>query len=137
MDKIEIILPCRILLRKRKKDGKLIFFNLNLNDYRNTHYRTLAEAKVKYAEKVKERLIGVNKMKKLELTYELFMPNKRRIDINNVLTIVDKFFVDVLVSEKIIPDDCYKNIEKTTFLFGGISNALLDKAVRVIITPLS
>jgi|TARA_B110000261_G_scaffold37581_1_gene43771 Holliday junction resolvase RusA-like endonuclease len=42
----------------------------------------------------------------------------RRTDLGNVLSVHQKYFEDALVELGCIPDDDYKHIVRTTFVFG-------------------
>ena len=51
--------------------------------------------------------------------YTVFFKDRRRRDIGNVLSIVDKFTCDSLVDNGILIDDNFKYIPEITFRFGG------------------
>lgn len=133
MDTIRI--PCRILLYT-KKDGKKKFFSLNLNIYRNTHHAILSRAKKTYSELLRPLLSNVKPKKEVSLTYKLFLSNKRRIDPNNFYYIVSKFFEDSLVENKILEDDNYTIIKKTTFEEVEIDGSLDYHQCEVVINKL-
>jgi hypothetical protein len=111
-------IPTEILLRTRK-DGKKKIFRLNTNNYRNTHYRDLHLSKKLYAESIIPSLKDLPKFKKIELEYRLYLTSRRRLDVNNVLAIVDKYFQDCLVEADVIEDDNYNFVARTLFLYGG------------------
>lgn len=94
------ILPTSIILERKTKKDRV--FQLNLNTYRNTHYQTLSQAKRAFMP------IGIPegfKAKKIRLTYHIQKKTKRRFDTGNIFSIVDKFFLDWLVTAGYIPDD--------------------------------
>jgi len=139
MKKIEFFIPTKILLKKSSKN-KDVFFTLNLNHYRNTHFMVLNTAKKNFTEMILLELLSHKEIKpcsEIEIEYKLFIPNKRRMDVNNILTVVDKFFQDSLVEAGLIPDDSYIQIKKTIFSFGGICKELSSPYVKIIITRLS
>jgi hypothetical protein len=96
---LTFILPCRVIVGKKEVP-------LNLNWYRNAHYRILAEAKRNFAPiSTPDRF---EQMAACEIHYTLNLPTKRRTDGQNWLAVVDKFFADWLVDKGIIADDCAK-----------------------------
>ena len=50
----------------------------------------------------------------------MFLKSKRKLDTNNVLSIVDKYFCDVLTESGFWEDDNYNILVETIFKFGGI-----------------
>ena len=69
--------------------------------------------------------------KKFELDYELWLPDTRKRDISNVLSIVDKNFCDALVSHDTVTDDNYEYLQKVTYRLGGVDD---DRKGYVLIT---
>ena len=115
-------LPVKVYLRTRKRDNKDVNFRLNLNNYRNTNQFDLAKAKVKYAKDIQPLMEGCPVFKKIKIEYKLFVrvvKKEKRIDTNNILSIVDKFFCDSLVTNELIKDDDYHFLVSTTNEFGG------------------
>lgn len=104
-------------------------FSLNLNQYRNAHYFTLNTAKTNYASLLVPVLKQIPKLEAVSLCYSLYLKGKRRLDINNILTVVDKFFADCLVEAGVLDDDDYSRLDHTIFRFGGFT----DKESHVII----
>lgn len=118
---LTINLPLFVILpRKRKKDKK---YYLNLNIYRNTHFQVLNQAKYAYKEEVRKSLMAGHKITEypLELRYTLYVSTKRRIDLTNVISVIDKFTQDALVELGIIEDDSILYIQRVTAVFGGIN----------------
>ena len=56
----------------------------------------------------------------VELIYTIYRPNKRKVDISNIGSIVDKFVADGLVLAGILPDDNVNFVKKTSYIDGGI-----------------
>lgn len=109
---MKISLPLEIYYTNTKK------MRLNLNTYRNAHYFTLNAVKVEFGVLAVPLLKNIEPLASpIELTYTLFP--KRKCDVNNVCCVVDKFFLDVLVKQNLIPDDNCEIVTKTTFKFGG------------------
>lgn len=105
------------------------FFSLNLNAYRNTHYILLNQAKVNFNLINKKLVKDLPPLNKVKIVYTVFFKTKTRRDIANILCIVDKFFCDLLVQNKVLKDDDFLHIPEITFKFGGI-----DKNQRIEIT---
>ena len=104
----------RIKTSSKKKQA------LNLNVYRNLHFRSLSAQKNKFfkiAEKLLKRIppLGV-----VTLHYTIFPSSKRRLDIMNVGSIVDKYFSDAMTECGTIEDDDYTHITDVSFNFGGV-----------------
>jgi hypothetical protein len=109
-------LPLSIQLSAKKK------FILNLNNYRNLHYRLLSQAKVKYTDLLlTTELVGKQKITDAPLTFEYtyYAQSKRLIDIANPLCVIDKFTMDAIVKAGIIEDDNSKIVNAVVFKFGG------------------
>tara|TARA_R100000541_G_scaffold56081_1_gene65309 strand:- start:448 stop:696 length:249 start_codon:yes stop_codon:yes gene_type:complete len=54
------------------------------------------------------------------LTYTYYAKTKRRIDISNPCSIIDKFTCDALVKAGILKDDSFKQVNKVVYKFGGL-----------------
>lgn len=112
---MKIISPLEVPTGKKK-------FILNLNNYRNTHYILLNKAKQNYFYMIKshlKHLKGKNYDKAI-LTYTLYPKSARLTDLDNVISIHQKFFQDALVKEKVIKEDNYKHISHNIQKFGAI-----------------
>jgi len=94
------VLPTEITLPRKKTKDKV--FHLNLNDFRNTHYQTLSQAKRAFSPIV---IPGYFTAEKIRITYHIEKRTKRLYDIGNIFAIVDKFFLDWLVHNGYLPDD--------------------------------
>lgn len=118
----------RIASSKRKVTA------LNLNFYRNLHHRSLHAQKINFGKAVKELVKTLPFMETVTLHYDVYPRTKRRLDIMNVGSVVDKYFSDVLVEQKRIPDDDLKHVTFVSFGFGGLSET---EHVLVTITDTS
>lgn len=107
---------------------------LNMNHYRNTHYRKLNIAKEAFLNRVKPEVDKLPTLGCVRLTYTLFTPNKRLVDTANVCCVADKFFSDALVECARIEDDNYNIVEVGGFYFGGIDKE--NPRVEVNILPI-
>jgi len=122
-----ISLPLFVQVSKNKR------FMLNLNVYRNTHHQTLSKAKVNYAALVRPLLASLPRnLGPVHLTYTLFPRTKAELDTANVLCIIDKFFCDCLVSEKVLPDDNHKIVLTVKFEYGHVDP--IDPRAEVTLT---
>lgn len=95
---------------------------LNLNVYRNLHHFQLDAQKKDFAANVKDLLRDYPYAERVWIHYTIFAPSRRRMDTMNVGSVLDKYFCDVLVSEKKIPDDDNKHVIFSSFSFGGVSD---------------
>ena len=110
-----ITLPLEVYYSEKKK------FILNLNNYRNAHYRILSIAKKVYTENLVERIKDFAKFNDpVSLEYIYYAKSNRRLDVSNPCSIIDKFTCDALVKAEIIEDDSFKQIKKVVYKFGGV-----------------
>ena len=111
--KVRMPITVEIGVRKKKK------YYINLNIYRNKIGFLMNNVKREY-HRIAEPLIPTDmKFDKIKLIYTLYLPDKRKRDIGNVLSMVDKYFCDSLVSMGVIEDDNYQYIEQIDFRLGG------------------
>ncbi len=111
---MKIDLPLEVYYSKNKK------FILNLNNYRNAHYRILASAKKIYAENLVARISYPKYETPVSLTYTYYAKSKRRLDVSNPCSIIDKFTCDALVKAGVLEDDSSKQIKKVVYKYGGV-----------------
>ena len=112
---MEIDLPLEVYYSKKKK------FILNLNNYRNAHYRVLSIAKKLYTDNLIPRLEGFDSFSEpVTLTYTYYARSNRRLDISNPCSIIDKFACDALVKAEILEDDSFNQIKAVVYKFGGV-----------------
>jgi hypothetical protein len=93
---------------------------LNLNQYRNAHFFKLNNSKTSYKAIMKEQIEQLPIFNKVSITYTVFFGSKRKTDISNVCSIVDKYFCDALVELGKLPDDNYDYIQEVNYRYGGI-----------------
>ena len=74
---MKIDLPLEVYYTKNKK------FILNLNNYRNAHYRILSNAKKIYADNLVDRISYPTYKEPVVLTYTYYAKSKRRLDVSN------------------------------------------------------
>lgn len=101
-------------------------FGMNLNEYRNLHYRSLNCAKVNYTEIVRAIVLSEHGLKypkfwmEVRLEYTLYRNDRRLCDVANVCSVVDKFACDALVKLGILPEDNYNHVVEVNYKWGGI-----------------
>ncbi len=111
---MKINLPLEVYYSKKKK------FILNLNNYRNAHYRILSNAKKIYADNLIDRINYPKYKEPVVLTYTYYAKSKRRLDVSNPCSIIDKFTCDALVKAGVLEDDSSKQIKKVVYKYGGV-----------------
>ena len=111
---MKIDLPLEVYYTKNKK------FILNLNNYRNAHYRILSNAKKIYADNLVDRISHPKYEEPVVLTYTYYAKSKRRLDVSNPCSIIDKFTCDALVKAGVLEDDSSKQIKQVIYKYGGI-----------------
>ena len=86
---------------------------LNLNVYRNLHYQVNNKAKKIF----KNNLISKNtelltiKADRVIISYHIITYDNRKFDTMNIISVVDKYFLDALTGSGVIPDDDYSHVE--------------------------
>ena len=109
-------------------------YYINLNGYRNWCYRVSNVLKQQYKREVEEVVLTLPTMNKISMTYYIYYPNNRVIDLDNIGSISAKFFQDALVFYGKIIDDNYKFITEIKFEFGGVDkdNPRVDVVIKEI-----
>jgi len=90
--------------------------------YRNAHFQELNKVKKMYAEELAERqLKNYSPMvTPVFVLFILFVRDKSRLDLDNYTGTHKKFFMDSLVTHKIIVDDTVFEAPLSIEVFGGI-----------------
>ena len=123
---MKLILPLKVKVNNK-------YWFVNLNNYRNTHYRLLNNAKKAYHKEV-YKLLGTKRKrfkKPVTITYTVYFKDKRTRDIMNTISVVDKFVCDALVMSGTITDDSYKFVTKVIGKFGKLDSE--NPRVEVVI----
>ncbi len=89
---------------------------INLNWYRNAHYREASKVKKEFAFAVCDQLIGVEIETPVQVTYKVFKPSNRKLDKMNVASIASKFLLDALSDFGVWDDDNDDNVKTETIL---------------------
>ena len=97
-------------------------FILNLNNYRNAHYQVLNKTKVEFCTYMDQNYPDdYDKAPgKVKTTYTVYAASKRKFDLPNVCSIVQKYFEDWLQHKGIITGDDVSIIKECTYMYGGI-----------------
>jgi Holliday junction resolvase RusA-like endonuclease len=106
---------------------------LNLNEYRNWHFRDQHYTKEVFEKLARELLKGIPKQDKVHLHYVLWGATTQRRDLMNVIAVVDKYFSDALPKAGVLDDDSVRYIVSTSAAFGGVDR--LNPRVSVTIIP--
>lgn len=125
MNKYKFISPLDIQVGFSKKKNKPTLFILNLNQFRNLHYRLLNIAKIKYKElltnQIQEAIETVGKLDKLtKISLKIYKGDRRRFDVGNICSIHEKFIEDAMVELGLLPDDNNKIIPKVIYEVGEV-----------------
>ena len=118
--------PLKVLATKLKG------WILNLNQYRNTHFRTLNTVKINYKLWMEKQIKTGPKYNKIACIYTVYPKDKRSFDLGNVCCIHQKFFEDALVELGKLPDDNYNYIPLVIYKFGKVDPLKPRVEVEVI-----
>lgn len=111
---MKFISPLKVLASKVK------YFILNLNQYRNTHYRVLNTCKINYKDHIKSQIVTSPKFKKVVCMYKVYAATKRSFDLGNVCSVHEKFFEDAFVELGKLEDDNIDFIPLVIYMGCGI-----------------
>lgn len=111
---MKFISPLKIL------KSKLKHFILNLNQYRNTHYRVLNTCKINYKKYMERQIKSAPKFTKVLCLYKVYFGSKRCWDVGNICSVHEKFFEDALVELGKLPDDNAQYLPLVIYLGCGI-----------------
>lgn len=108
------ISPLKVFASKAKQ------FILNLNQYRNTHYRVLNNCKINYKKYMEAQIKKAKPQEKIICVYTVYAKSKRNFDLGNVCSVHQKFFEDAFVELGRLPDDNTQYIPLVIYKAGGI-----------------
>lgn len=100
--------------------SKLKFFSMNMNVYRNENHFGLNTAKINFKEFMREQILQLPKMKKIEIDYVIYVAKGGKHDGMNVASVVSKFLLDSLVEYGIIEDDHWDIVVSEVWHKGGV-----------------
>lgn len=113
---MKLVLPLYLSVGK----GKPKKLPLNLNHYRNAHFHVLNSMKVQFKKAISSQLTFPKLVEPVKISYVLYPPTHRELDISNVLCIVDKYFCDALVEAGLMEDDNFNHLPQVEFRFGAV-----------------
>lgn len=111
VDRKTVSLPLFVLINKQLRKKWL-----TLNQYNQWHYRTKGNCKIKFTNDILH-LLDFKVVGKIKIEYDYYAPDKRKRDLMNVVSVVDKFFQDALVNAGCIEDDNLSVVREVTCRF--------------------
>ena len=111
---MKFISPLKVLATKARH------FILNLNQYRNTHYRVLNNCKINYKNHMEKQIKSSPKFKRVLCIYKVYAGSKRSFDLGNVCSVHEKFFEDAFVELGKLEDDNIDFIPLVIYMGCGI-----------------
>ena len=128
---MKLVLPLYLSVGK----GKPKKLPLNLNHYRNAHFHVLNSMKVQFKKAISSQLTFPKLVEPVKISYVLYPPTRRELDISNVLCIVDKYLCDALVEAGLMEDDNFNHLPQVEFRFGDVDKE--NPRAEAFIQPLS
>lgn len=123
--------PLCVWQNKRKTEK----FYINMNNYRNTHYFRLNNAKKDYKEQMTEQILKCPSYSHIYLVYILYPATRNTIDFRNITSCTDKFFSDALVELGKLEDDNYNYLSGSFDFFGHVDPQNPRVEIRIIEVP--
>lgn len=123
-----IVSPIHITIGSKDKIA------LNFNRTRNMHGFQWNALKKEYTETLLPLVQNLPSFNKIKITYSLFIGSNHKTDVMNWVSVVDKFFQDVLVKVNKLPDDNYKYVPEIISKFGGIDKQ--NPRMEIVIEPI-
>lgn len=128
---MKLVLPLYLIVGK----GKPKKLPLNLNHYRNAHFHVLNSMKVQFKKAISTQLTFPKLVEPVKISYVLYPPTHRELDISNVLCIVDKYLCDALVEAGLMEDDNFNHLPQVEFRFGAVDKE--NPRAEAFIQPLT
>lgn len=104
-------------IKSKTRKSKTI---LNLNNYRNWHYTKSNNAKKAFKKELAVLSLINLGTGPFRLEYTYYHGNRRKIDIANPCSVLDKFTCDALTELKCWPDDNIDFIHEVEYIWGGV-----------------
>ena len=112
-------LPLTVILPRKTKPNRNV--SINLNWFRHAHHRDYDNAKVVYAEVMKEQLTSIDGPKgKIHIHYDYYAARNNSPDLDNFVGAAKKFFQDSMVKHKFIEEDNVNVIVSSSEKYCGI-----------------
>lgn len=122
--------PIHIIEYRKNKAVKTA---LNFNRVRNMQGFVYGRLKEEYTRIMLPRLTHLPVFKRVELEYYLYTGSNHKSDVMNWVSVIDKFFQDVLVKAGKIPDDNFEYVPIITSRFMGVDRD--NPRCEIIIKP--
>lgn len=107
---------------------------LNFNRTRNMHGFQWNNIKEQYTNTLLPLVQNLPSFDKIKITYSLYIGSNHKTDVMNWVSVVDKFFQDVLVKANKLPDDNYKYVPEIVSKFGGVDKQ--NPRMEIVIEPI-
>lgn len=91
--------------------------------------------KVQFKKAISSQLTFPKLVEPVKISYVLYPPTHRELDISNVLCIVDKYLCDALVEAGLLEDDNFNHLPQVEFRFGAVDKE--NPRAEAFIQPLS
>lgn len=128
MSDYHFTLPCYI------KQGKKNI-PISLNWYRNAHYQTSNNIKIKFKKFIAPQFEGLEKIEgKIRIKFVYYAARNNSPDLDNFTSISKKFFQDAAVELGLIEEDSVNYITSTSEYYGGIDkeNPRVEAFITII-----
>ena len=113
--------PLKVWRGKTKPRKAKQWFILNLNNYRNAHFLVLNRTKINYKTAMANQIQLLPVLYyPITIHYEIFAKTRRKLDIDNVVSVHKKYFQDALVEMGRIEDDDFDWIVGSSESYGGV-----------------
>ena len=99
-----------------KKTKKNVNVWLNMNRFMNLHHIMKNNAKKVFFEVMRDQLEGIKIDTPVNITYQLFSPDRRRRDKMNAIAVVSKFLLDAITHYDCWEDDNDDFVKTETIL---------------------
>ncbi len=118
-------LPIFVYLPRKTMDDKKSMLNMNV--YRNQKHFVSNQVKQLFRP---VEIPNDFKAFRIEISYRVEKTTNRKYDTMNIISIVDKFFLDWLVSNGFLPDDTCKNVQYGKII--GYNGCSKDRVIAEI-----
>ena len=117
MSELKLIVPLYVELPRKTKKNVNVW--LNMNRFMNLHHIMKNNAKKVFFEVMRDQLEGVKIDTPVNITYQLFSPDRRRRDKMNAIAVVSKFLLDTITHYCCWEDDNDYFVKTETLLPTG------------------
>ena len=114
MSQLKLIVPMYVELPRKTKKNLNIW--LNMNRFMNLHFLVKNNAKKVFFNVMRDQLEGVKIDTPVNITYQLFSPDKRKRDKMNAIAVVSKFMLDAITHHGCWEDDNDEFVKIETLL---------------------